>query len=552
MRVMQIDDNLIALNEFMSNMTEYRLYELLMEFNNSSMSSEDIWKIPNCYLTDSANRCALGVCWDDKLYGWICLQFDSEEDALIESDIACHQCEIVGGGVYYRPVILNETNCNVNENQIGNDASNIATIQQLPFEILSRTKQPIGFKHDMNHQIGYVCIPLHTLWCADWKGLLALLGHKGSAATWRCGWCDSTTKDQFQSPTPANRKWKSNSAAVIQQAAISAKTNSNENLQLSFKLFPMIPAGFDRFAIPTLHTLLGPVQRILKGIVSKIQSVTNTNATIEEYNEKYEKMHQIETEIANHKHSLRFLQDLENTLEFDEEFGVQKEHYLPFLQRDIEKLKHEFAEAQSEFKQFELRLKSDNGCLELLDIYNEMKIKPWQVKQSSIVGLAGKNFLKNQDLILNKLKECDQECYALANPLCKRFEFVAGVLWTKNITLFNDELLNVLEWNIHESQWLYHRFIRNYGGGKGNKFGIKVHGIYHALEWIRFKRWSPAVMDDERVEAWNAHMARYAPIFHYFGGKANLEKMIDKIWREFVIQWNPTNSNVVWNGKKYI
>ena len=552
MTIITMDEDLIALNDCMSEMSEEKAYKLLMEFNNSDMSSDDIWKIPTRYLVDCANRCAFGICWNDKIYGWICLEFDTDDDILMEHNIACRQCEIIGGGVYYRAVDFKQSNCNVNQNQIANDDSNIQTIQQLPFEILSQTKKPIGFQHQMNHQLGYVCIPLHTLWCGDWKGLFSLLGHKGAGAKCRCLWCDSNTQDQFQSPTPHNRKWKSNSAAVIQQAAISANTNSNNNLELSFKRFPVIPAGFDRLGIPTLHTNLGPTHRILLGVVNVIQEATNSNETILQYNAKYETMHQIESDISNYKHSLRFLQDVENTSQFDEQFVSNMDDHRQTLQQELEKLNCQFKEAEKEFKKCELELKQDNGCLELLDIYDKLKIKPWQVKQSSIVGLAGKNFLKNHDVILDKLKQCDKECYELVYAMCKRLEFIAGVTWTKNVILFNDTLLNTLEWNIHEFQWLYHKFIKKYGGGQGNKYGIKVHGLYHILEWIRFKGWSPATMDDQRVEAWNAYMARYAPLFHYFGGQTNLEKMIDKIWREFVMQWNPANSNFVWNGEKYI
>lgn len=554
MRIVTLDDDLMSLNDFMSDMTHTKIYDLLMEFNNKNITANDIWKMPTYNLAECANRCAFAVCWENKIYGWICVQFDSNEIAQIQDEIQYHLCDIIGGGVYYQPVnIIGK--CDVEKtdpNQIANSPCNIQTLHPLPFEILSQSKVPLGFMRELQHQIGYVCIPLHTLWGADWKGLFSMIGHKGASATYRCAWCDSSTKDQFQTPTPDNRKWKSNDNRVIQQAAVSANTNCNQNLQLSFKKFPILPCGFDRFCLPTLHTNLGPIHKIFTVIRDKIQNATKTNTTIEQYNEKYSDMHQIENDISNYKHSLRFLQDLENTEQFDSDFTESLDDHQQSLKAQLHNLNGQLKQLQSEFAKIEIELQSNDGCLQLLNIYDKMKIKPWQVKKGSMVGLAGKNFLKHQDILLAKLKQCDEKCYDIAYPMCKRLEFWCNVTWSKHLILFDDALLQTLEWNLHEFQYLYHKFISNYGGGKGKKFGIKIHGFYHILEFVKWKRWSTAEIDDERIEAWNAYISKYAPIFHCFGGAENLSKMINKIWRDFVMQWNPNNCNVFWNGKKYV
>ena len=86
----------------------------------------------------------------------------------------------------------------------------------------------------------------------------------------------------------------------------------------------------------------------------------------------------------------------------------------------------------------------------------------------------------------------------------------------------------------------------------GQKFGIKVHGMYHILEFCKAKRYPPGDHDDQRVEAWNQWVAKYTPLFECFGGKTNLCKMINKLWRLFVMEWNETNTNFVWNGEQLI
>ena len=169
-----------------------------------------------------------------------------------------------------------------------------------------------------------------------------------------------------------------------------------------------------------------------------------------------------------------------------------------------------------------------------------------------MIGIAGKNFLKYHDILLDKLRVIDSECYKLSKPLCVRLHFWCKVTWTKNKIPFSDELLNRLQWNLHEIQFLYHKFISKYGGGNNQRFGIKIHGFYHIWEFIQHRKFSPAEMDDERIEAWNAYIARFAPIFECFGGKVNLVKMIEKLWREFTMTWDINNNNYVWDGKDLI
>ena len=92
-----------------------------------------------------------------------------------------------------------------------------------------------------------------------------------------------------------------------------------------------------------------------------------------------------------------------------------------------------------------------------------------------------------------------------------------------------------LKWNVIEWDHIYHKIIQKYGGCKGHKYGNKWHMFYHSLEWIERARWSPADMDDERVEQFNVHISKYLPIYACFKGHINLKRMMNKIWREFVL-----------------
>ena len=42
-------------------------------------------------------------------------------------------------------------------------------------------------------------------------------------------------------------------------------------------------------------------------------------------------------------------------------------------------------------------------------------------------------------------------------------------------------------------------------------------------------------MDDQRVEQFNVHIGKFLPIYSCFRGHINLKRMMNKLWREFLL-----------------
>lgn len=542
-----LDCNWCLLNDIELESSD-QIIEIMNSFFCCGLNVNDFWQIEFKYLSVfeklPRNRQGFLLVYDNCVFGCVLLEWDHNIEPSTAHNIQYKTCEIVGGGQFFRPILLE---------LIKFDVSKFNTfIPELDKQTIGACIQDVYFDPKFNHKLGYTLTRIDTKYCGDWKGLFEYMGHKGAAATHRCVWCLSSKKDQFESPTPQNRCWSSRTSYSNVQGAISAVTNSNDHLQASLKRFPLMQCGFDKILIPTLHTNLGPIHNIFVAIVNKIAEANGSKNQMNAYNEKYHKMVELKTTLINLRESLKFIQNQENFDIFDCEFGESIEKQQESLEKQITKVKSELTVAKHDFNTLSQQMKEQDCHAKMLDLHTRMGINPWDVKKSSMIGAAGKKFLQNHDILLDELKSIDNECYELCKPMVMRLKYWCDVTWSKHLTLFSDECLKVLKWNMHEFTKLYFDFIRKYGGGKGSRFGIKIHGFYHIFEFCEAKRFSPAECDDQRVEAWNAYIAQYEPLFSCFGGKINLDKMMNKIWREFVLNWDCGNNNIVWNGHKLI
>ena len=492
-----------------------------------------------------ANRGAFIIQFRNCLFGVCLLTWNSESNPRVFNDTNYKQCRLVGSGMFPKPI-----NITVSKIQVQ------SPIHHLPKCCLWKMKKGVTFDVGLEHKIGFVCTVLLFLLNGDLKWEFCELGMKGAAANYRCPWCLSAKQDQVEKPHPNTRCWASRTVAVAKQGSALANSGvqTNTNLQLGYKRHPFFVAGFENIAIPTLHVNLGVIHNVFIVFRAKIQYHNADNQTLGTYHSQCTLVQRLETTTQNHQLSLQWLDDHERSeiLELDVEFDMSIPEIKRKLRQAINKLEKQLTDARTKCRSLEEKLQQDNSQWEFLKLCESAQIKPWHIKNGSMVGIAGKNFLKHRNIFLKALKKRDMECYKLAKPLLARLNFWCSVTWTKHLKTFDDRILKVLKWNLLELDWLYHKWIPEYGGGQGAKYGIKMHIFYHILEWCRGTRLSPAESDDERVEAWNQYIARFAPIFQCFGGKVNLEKLINKLWRRFVMNWNASNTNTVYDGVRML
>lgn len=198
--------------------------------------------------------------------------------------------------------------------------------------------------------------------------------------------------------------------------------------------------------------------------------------------------------------------------------------------------KQELSDLKSKLNDLNVNPESNN-TLTFMSMCDELKIKPWHHKGDSMHGPSVKKFIYQHDIVIKYLNKCqNNRLLNLMIPCLARLKFIAKCLWSKSKTLMSDECIFRLKWNIIEFDHIYHNIIHEYGGGNKYRLGYKWHMLYHSFEWVEFMRWSPAFMDDERVEQYNVHISNFMSMYQSFGGHANLARMMNKVWRQCMMQ----------------
>lgn len=282
----------------------------------------------------------------------------------------------------------------------------------------------------------------------------------------------------------------------------------------------------------------GPAARIWGVCVKCIRNSNGNqnNDEIQKWNKLNDNLDQIKADIHQYSNSLQWLSQQSNQDLFEADFRENMNQNLNKLQQIIDTKKQKQLQIESEMETLDIFITAYGGTeSDILNVCDKLNIKPWHYRDDSMVGPSVKKFLNDSEIMVECVKKYDTECAAIVEPCLARLQFLARCMWTKNKELFSDECVNYLKWNLIEFDYLYHLLIEKYGGGRGHRLGVKWHTLYHCYEWIEQWRWSPSWLDDQRVESFNIYVHKLLPIYSCFHGHVNLHKMMDKMWRNFVL-----------------
>ena len=542
---------IVEMNEDMDNINAWDCTDIAqlqgrLDSYSDASRIDDHWNIPYSILRTMEHRglnCVMcAIVGNKAILGILLIKWSSISPVVTANNIAYKRVELCGGGTLHKPIPLNTINSDIPQ-----------TILKLPQTILGRCKHNVMFDSNLRHVLGYVISSLQMFMCGDWKWNFEMKGLKGASSNYRCIGCLSQKADQCLSPSPETRHWPSRELPGALAGAIACQTGIDAEKNKGHKYFPLLLCGYENVMMPTLHSNVGPIHNvfiILRRIIS--QTSPQAEQQIVQYQEHCVNLQSIATQIDSLQTSIDFLSNDANHKLLEDEFLLQIDAHRDKLSQDLNDLRVTLVNGKRLKATMYNELTNANHTLRFLNLCEQCHIKPWHIKGGSMVGIAAKNFLKYQDRFLDELRSVDVDCWRWCNPLLKRMKFWCSVTWTKHKDLFNDDLLRQLKWNLIEIDFLYHNVIHEYGGGRGHRYGIKIHGWYHIFEFCEGKRFPPAEMDDQRVEAWNLYIAQFAPIFECFGGIKNLTKLMHKLWRMFVMDWNANNCNLVFNGNKMI
>ena len=508
--------------------------DTLVDYNNGGVDviyiqSQILLKFENvqCY------NIGFVVEYNNLIYGCILIHLDDTTANSNISNITCKKCTLCGGGKFWTPISIADYPI-----QWGTDVGG-DFVPRLQSCILNKTKSTLLYDDNLTHQVGLVASPLHFLWDGDNKHLYDLFGMAGSRSKYFCEYCLQTLNQMQSDPTPENRCSHTRSAVKIAQIAMQVASNNNYNQDdhQSIKYQPLLFASPWSLGLPVVHIIQGPGARLWTIIAACIRLQEKNDGDIKSWNTLYNDIDNLKKEIIQYQETKDWMNIKDNQDIFDVSFVNDLKTNIEKLTKQIENKQQQLDQKQKELNELEKSLVKSSGEMDYLQLCDDLKIKPWHHKGDSMIGPSVKKYLYNWQAVIQTLKKYDSECARLMEPCLARLCFLTKCIWTKNKEKFDDNCCYNLRFNLIEFDFLYHKIIRKYGGGvSGERFGVKWHLLYHCVEWIEGLRWSPAHMDDQRIEAWNKHMEKYLPIFHCFGGDINMKKMIDKIWRAFILQ----------------
>lgn len=525
-----VDDTFFMINDGLNEES----IETLVDYNNGTLETIMIqsnillkFEIVDCFQT------SLLIEFNNCIYGCILIYWDVDSPNMNIDNVVCKKCILCGGGKFWTPVRLNDYPIEWNNDVSGN------IVPLLHSCILNKTKIPMPYNSNLTHQIGLSTTTLHCLWDGDNKHLYDLFGMAGSRSKYFCEYCLHTLNEMQSDPTPTNRCFKTRSSVQIEQHAmdIAANNNYSQDTHHSIKYQPLLYAGPWSLGLAVVHIIQGPTPRLLTIVAACIRFQQTNTLQIKQWNGLCDDIDNLKQEIQQYSDTIEWMNIKDNHECFDKSFIDNLSTNMQQLKVQVQTKKQQLSNKQKELQCLEKTMSKTNGEMNYLELCDELNIKPWHHKGDSMIGPSCKKFLYNWKTVIKTLKKYDRECARLMEPCLARLCFLTKCIWTKNKEKFDDNCCYYLRFNMIEFDLLYHKIIRKYGGGAtGERFGVKWHMLYHCVEWIEGLKWSPAHLDDQRIEAWNRHMEKYLTIFHCFGGHVNMQKMMNKIWRAFILQ----------------
>ena len=468
---------------------------------------------------------------------------NSNDNLMLHSlnfDLLCDgdnfRTSICGIGRFWQP--LNIKNSNLKKDLV----HNIFYVQQVYSNYINSTTNSCHFDETHKHQIGFVWNHFGSFAGGDISHSQTFSGI-GLNCTNFCLICVITQNEHKEFPDPGNRIWETRKYTNF---------DHGENANIRFAQSRIKPfedyirkstlEGYTRNALydippcllslAILHVKEGINARVLyamleyvntlftgkelsanvkKRMVEEHNEIRNLMLDMIEKEEKYFEILAIETLVES--------EQLEETIDYRD------------LKHKLDQAKIECDESKKKVKIAINGRKSKQGrkLSKLLMAYNIREFNP---VKNSMQGRSALNFVNNWDKFEHFFDD-DLNLKLLFSGMMSRLQFICNGMLTKNRIPYTDEFLDCMKKCIIEFEGLYKQYIKRITNDS-NRFGYKIHYLYHCWEWCKFFRFSPAWIDDQRCEAFNLRLKRYWAIFASAMNHTNLLKMANTMIRHTI------------------
>ena len=505
----------------------------------------------NNYFLDDDNRArnSILVCESNHIWGILCLRWSMNEPRNSNHNLMLHNLNIemsnskdtikttmCGKGRFFQPL-------NVNKIDFKKDSKyNVLYVQQVHSNYIDGTTDSCHFDENQKHEIGFVWYHFRSFVGGDIAHMQNMSGI-GSNCKNFCLMCVATQQEHREFPEPINRTWETRQYT---------KSKQGNNANILFAQSQFVPfdkaikkdmlEGFTRNALYDVCPLLliFAVMHIREGLGARalyaMLHYVNTKSSGKKLTE------QMKQEIIKDNNKIRemMLDMIEKEEKYLEILAIKELVKNERLEKTIDynKVKSKLNETKNEFEKVKKQLKSaidkkksakGRQLSKTLMAYNIREFNP---VPNSMQGRSASNFVNNWN-VFEQFFDGDKELQLLYSGMMIRLKFIFNGMLKKNCVPYTDKYLERLKKSIVEFDALYKKYIKRITDDS-NRFGYKLHYLYHCWEWCKFFKFSPAWIDDQRCEAFNLRLKRYWSIFASAMNHTNLLKMANTMIKHTV------------------
>ena len=531
----------------------------------------------------TTNKASIIICTDHKPIGMLLFDFIQDNVQKMthrgtpNTEITCLRIHVCGRGRFYQSFSL--------KNTVYKDWCEIGELRQLPEQMLNLTKESLFYNRQIKqHQLGYAALPAEL-----WKNNdLSENNHGGGlvsspSATYFCGWCKIPKNTRLAAPTPENRKFEARTFQHCMDMAANVVPDQKE-FQSTFgvKRTPLYNASPLQSIVPILHIYLGIGSFVIHACRSVI--VTDPIAhsqVLKLYDMELQKLIK-KTQIDSVRHVIDWLSgktdsmyeqsehvapmdkmDRKDETEMyiipddsvvssdteDEQIEAQTKEKDLLLRKfvQLKQLKQELNELNDIINGLHEEISNNNQSQEYMQFLVKFKLNIQAHWGGSIQGRTIKNLIENREEIGKLIASKDMEAGQYIQHLLHDLWFMGQILWKKNYFKFSEMLLYELKSCVINFENVWYHFVHNtkYGANIDGSTTVKLHLLYHAVEWCYFRSLSPAWMDDQRIESMNKLYKEYYQLFNSFWNENQLTKLVNYMLIIQWIQWDDTNTYMI-------
>ena len=380
----------------------------------------------------------------------------------------------------------------------------------------------VSTTHDYNptlvHHVQYVCMDIRAFMQGDNKGKNCLCGHGSNTSKYPCPVCYVNKEQLLDIPRTNSFGCQTRTMEESIQNATLAKQLPNKAWDLKAskgsKYAPIYDIQPHQWGASTLHNAEGIYAIVMDTFKDALRAETECTTQMTKLQKQQQALMDSYELIMRDQDLLKHKETLMN--EETQAWFEHTEHKHP---KNVEK----YEKQEERFEKELTKHTKSNQWLKFVQILHKYKINLHYCMAGSVQGI-----------MCTRIDQARHELTELTDD----YNHIVRHMWQSlfmNLTYLHDMLKKKHNWryNVHDIATMKRAYLdlchqmvlivkkyRQQGG-----IGVKLHYLRHDIEMAEFLGYSPAFLDDQRIENVNQHLKEYTDIYSKYYGLNKEELM---------------------------